>query len=191
MVFTIRKPSPTISIPRITSVVRNDTEAGPRFMIDTALRKDNVIILDSNITLGILKPDAIVRGLESEIYERIREVGLEITIIDKRFLTITDVDLLYGHHIGKDYYGEIVAFMTSRAVEIFLAEGKDAVERLNNLIGSTDPAKAPLRTLRRDYYCQIRAMPQFPNIYQNILHSSSRSAAKGEIEHFLTVRSNA
>jgi len=117
--------------------------------------------------------------------------GLETTLVDKRFLTVTDVNLLYGGHIGAVYYSEIVAFMTSREVEIFLAEGKEAVEILNNLVGSNDPAKAPVGTLRRDYYCQTRVMPQFPNIYQNMLHSSSGNKVKDEIEHFLTVRSNA
>ncbi len=178
-----------LSIPKIVSILREDTERGPKFTITDTLRREKTVGLDSDVTIGILKPDAIVRRLGPKIYGQISRAGMTVEIIDNRKLASEEIAFLYERHIGAPYYNEIVAFMTSTKVEIFMAEGKGVVAALSTLIGSTDPKKSITGTIRRDYYTPNRVFPQFPNIYQNLIHSSDEARVAQELQHFLGVRS--
>ncbi|MGI0133646.1 MAG: nucleoside-diphosphate kinase [Candidatus Micrarchaeaceae archaeon] len=169
----------------IVSVLRTTTG----FVIEEKSGSRIELQLDGNTTLGILKPDTITRGIEKVVYARIAEDGLGMLITDRRKLVPKDICFLYPAHVGKPYFSEIEGFMTSCECEIFLAHGANALQRLNALVGNTDPSKAVGGTIRGDLYAKQRALPQFPNVYQNVLHSSSSiDDSKREIVYFLRIR---
>ncbi len=178
------------SLPKIVSVLRKDNLPTPEFvMTDTINQRLSVVIPNPNITLGILKPDAIVRGLEDKIYQRIMDDKIRVWKLDKRKLSDKDVNVLYGKHAMAPYYPEILAFMMSIEVEIFLGEGNDVVSRLSALVGKTNPLEAQRGTIRGDYFTSTLAFPQFLNIYQNIIHSSDKLNVDRELQYFLMLRS--
>jgi nucleoside-diphosphate kinase len=54
-------------------------------------------------------------------------------------------------HRERPFYGELVEFMTSGAVVPLALERDNAVPRLREVIGSTDPAEAAEGTIRKLY----------------------------------------
>lgn len=140
--------------------------------------------IDMEQTLCILKPDAIRRSLESDVYKRINSFGLKIYHLYRTILTENDINFLYGSHKDEWYYPEILDFMGYYYSEISIIEGKNSIGLMNKIIGFTDPSKAKNGTIRGDFYIEKRIFPQFPNIYQNIIHSSSKRRAKEEIIFF-------
>ncbi len=171
--------------PSIVSELRTGDNDRQTFTLTTRQGVQREICIDSDVTLGIIKPDATTRGLEDAIYSRIEGLGFDVIVLARRRLIQEDIDFLYHAHIGKPYYPEIVAFMTSTEVEIFLVTGKDVVSKLNQIVGFTDPSKAQTNTIRGDLYAKDRVMPQFPNIYQNSIHSSSSDRVRDELAYFL------
>lgn len=122
----------------------------------------------------MLKPDAIARNLEDEIYRRIKERGFEIYKKKRLRLSKRIVNKIYNHNKDKPFHHEYVNYMTYGYSEAFLAillNGKDAIEELNLVVGYMDPEKAEKWTVRgalgiKNYF------KEFPNILQNLIHSS-------------------
>src|SRR5262249_12970052 len=104
-------------------------------------------------TVGIVKPDAT--GRIAEILERVTRAGF---VIDEgRVLTLTrdETAAFYGAHLGRSYYEEHAAFMTSGPSAFLLLsagwEPAEVVCRFRQLLGTTDPAEALPGTIRRDF----------------------------------------
>lgn len=130
-------------------------------------------------TLGMLKPDCLSRKLEIEAYRRITEVGFEITYSKKITLTESDVKSLYFRCQDKEYFERMIEFLTSSESIIFIAKHnkKDAIDRMNILVGFTEPLKAEFGTLRE--------LGQ--NVQCNIAHSSDSIASfKKESSYFFS-----
>jgi nucleoside-diphosphate kinase len=82
----------------------------------------------------------------------------------------------YAVHKGKPFYEELVNHITSAPIVAAVFEGENAVERIRKIVGDTDPAKAALGTIRREFGLDIR---------RNSTHASdSVENAEKEIELF-------
>ena len=57
----------------------------------------------------------------------------------------------YAVHEGRPFYDELVEFMTSGPVIPMVLEAPDAVSKLREAIGATDPAEAADGTVRKLY----------------------------------------
>jgi len=68
---------------------------------------------EGEVTLAILKPDVIRRSLLGDLDTMISEGGLTILAKDMKVLTTSDIEFLYGEHIGKDFYPRTKDFMVS------------------------------------------------------------------------------
>ncbi len=103
-------------------------------------------------TFVMLKPEAVTRRLIGEIIRRIESNGLRISALklihadQQRHAT-----RLYEMHVGKPFYQALLNHITSGPVVPMVAEGEGAVEKMRRIIGATDPAKAEVGTIRRDY----------------------------------------
>ena len=62
----------------------------------------------------------------------------------------------YATHRGQPYFIELVDYITSGPVVAMELSGDDAVRRLRELVGSTDPADAPAGTIRHKYGLTLR-----------------------------------
>jgi nucleoside-diphosphate kinase len=127
-------------------------------------------------TLVIVKPDAVRRGLIGEVLGRLERKGLRIE--DMRRMRI-DRDLAerhYDEHRDKEFFGELVDFITSGEVVVARVVGEQAVSVVRILMGPTDPAAAPPGTIRGDYGVVIT---------ENLVHGSdSPESAKRELDLF-------
>ena len=114
-------------------------------------------------TLFIIKPDAVYRKLIGVILSRFESKGF---IFKKLKLVSLDQETaakLYEPHKDKPFFNELIDFITSGPVIISIVEGKDAVNVVRHMIGSTKSYEAEPGTIRGDFGLDLTA---------NIIHAS-------------------
>ena len=127
-------------------------------------------------TLVLVKPDAMQRGLASEVLGRFEGRGLKIVAV--RMLQIDEALAArhYAEHVGKPFYERLCNFITSGPVIAAVFEADDAVALARQTIGATDPAKAVPGSIRGDFGI---------NMGRNMVHGSdSRESAAREMALF-------
>jgi len=138
-------------------------------------------------TVGIIKPEAIERGLADIICKRITDSGLTIESQIKKKPTSEEFDLIYGrvqepewlHEARRDY-------LTSNEVIFLIVYGEDAVKRLLELRGTSDQKQVSTGTIRGDLapdqdYAELRAQKK---IALNVFHAcDTEEEAKILIDH--------
>lgn len=102
-------------------------------------------------TLAIIKPDATERGYTGRILAHLEEAGFRIRALRSMRLSQRQAGEFYAVHRERPFYGELVEFMTSGMVVPVVLERDDAVARLREVIGATDPAEAAEGTVRALY----------------------------------------
>lgn len=105
----------------------------------------------SNLTLTILKPDCVRKGITGEVTKRIQEAGFTIKAMKMTRLTEQTAGGFYAVHRERPFFGELVAFMSSGPCVPMLLEKENAVADFRKLIGATDPAEAEEGTIRKDF----------------------------------------
>lgn len=99
-------------------------------------------------TLAIVKPDAVSRNLAGKVLGHLEEKGFRIRALRMMRLSEAQAQAFYEVHKERPFYGSLVKFMTSGAVVPVLLEADDAVAKLRDAIGATDPAEAAAGTVR-------------------------------------------
>jgi len=104
--------------------------------------------------------------------------GLTIIASKTQRLALNEICILYDRCRQKDFFKEMSAFLTSGDVLIFIVEGEDAINLLNETVGDTDPHKATKNTIRGRFG---------ESIMKNICHSSmDYESFKKEVKIFFT-----
>src|SRR3990167_5127252 len=101
-------------------------------------------------TLTIIKPDAVARGVIGQIISRFEQTGLKVLAARLLHLSPAQAGGFYIVHKARPFYASLCAFMTSGPCMPIVLEGENAIVRLRDLMGATDPAKAAPGTIRRD-----------------------------------------
>lgn len=104
-----------------------------------------------NITLAIIKPDAMQAKNQGKIIDRFLQAGFNIKAARVMRLTMAQAENFYAIHRERPFFGELTKFMTSGAVMPLVLEKANAVEDYRNLIGATDPVEAADGTIRKDF----------------------------------------
>lgn len=102
-------------------------------------------------TLAIIKPDAVAAGKAGKILAHLEGAGFTVRALRMTRLTREQAGAFYAVHRERPFYAELVEFMTSGPCIPMLLESGDAVSRLRETIGATDPAEAAEGTVRRLY----------------------------------------
>lgn len=127
-------------------------------------------------SLVLIKPDAMKRGLSTTILSRLETKGLKLVGLRMLHIDKAMAERHYSVHSEKPFFGELIEFITSTPIVAAVFEGENAVENIRKLMGNTNPAKADVGTIRRDFGLDIQ---------QNATHSSdSVETAKKEISLF-------
>ena len=131
----------------------------------------------SDRTLVLLKPDAVRRKLTGQIIARIEAKDLTIVAMDLRQLDEATLSQHYAEHVGKGFYTDLVAFMSSGPVVAMVVEGpEDTWEVMRTLMGATNSRKAAGGTIRGDLSASFT---------ENLVHGSdSLASAEREIGIF-------
>ncbi|MDD2960820.1 MAG: nucleoside-diphosphate kinase [Muribaculaceae bacterium] len=123
-------------------------------------------------TLVILKPSAIARELIGKVITRFEEKGLLIVGIKMMKLSEELLREHYSHLVSKPFFPLILDSMTALPVIVMCVKGKDAVEVVRQMTGTTNSRKAAPGTIRGDFGMSGQ---------ENIVHASD-SVESAEIE---------
>jgi nucleoside-diphosphate kinase len=107
--------------------------------------------LPTELTLGMLKPDAIAGGKAGLIIAHIQREGFLVRAARLTRLSRAEAGKFYEVHKERPFYRDLVEFMTSGPVLPMALEREDAVARFREVIGATDPAEAAAGTIRKLY----------------------------------------
>ncbi len=102
-------------------------------------------------TLAIIKPDAVERRVAGRIIQRIEDEGFQIRAIKRVHLSRREAEGFYAVHRERPFFGSLTAFMSSGPAIVLVLEAADAISKWRTLMGATDPAKADLGTLRKEF----------------------------------------
>lgn len=134
-------------------------------------------------TLLLIKPDGVARGLEETIAKRIEKAGLKIVRRELFNLTTQDAIDLYSPHLGKPFYQGLINFITSGPIVAHIIEGENAIARVRELMGATDPRNAAAGTIRGDL--KEKNIFTADGTMKNLVHGSdSPASAEREIKIF-------
>ena len=102
-------------------------------------------------TLAIIKPDAVQSGKAGKVLAHLEQSGFKVRALRMVRLDAGAAGEFYGVHKERPFYGSLVAFMTSGPAIPLVLEAADAVKKLREVIGATDPAEAAPGTVRKLY----------------------------------------
>jgi len=102
-------------------------------------------------TLAIIKPDGVAAGKAGRILAHLEGAGFVVRALRMTRLTVDQARAFYAVHEGRPFYDELVDFMTSGPCIPMILERSDAVAKLRETIGATDPAAAAEGTVRKLY----------------------------------------
>src|SRR6267154_2468879 len=101
------------------------------------------------LTLAIIKPDAVKRALAGKIVAHLEGAGFAVRAARLIKLSTAQAEAFYEVHRERPFYRSLVTFMTSGPALALALD--DAVTRLREVIGATDPAEAKPGTVRKLY----------------------------------------
>ncbi len=104
---------------------------------------------NTQITLCIIKPDAVTNRHQGRVVQRILDEGFEIAAMRQLRLSRAEAEGFYAVHRERPFFRSLVDTMTSGPVVVIALRRSDAVQHWRNVIGATDPAKAAEGTLRQ------------------------------------------
>jgi len=133
--------------------------------------------------LILIKPDGLKKSLTGNILTRLSETKLEI--VAAKMVRVSR-ELAIGHYThmkDKPFFEELIKYIQGelhdrRKVMAMVYWGEDALLKIRQLAGGTNPEEADPTTIRGSYG---RITTQ--GLYENVLHaSSSESEAEREIK---------
>lgn len=107
--------------------------------------------MSEETTLAIIKPDAFGAGHAGDIISHLEGEGFRIRAARVLRLGREQAEAFYAVHREKPFFSSLVAFMTSDPCMPLALEREDAVSRLREVIGATDPDEAEAGTVRAKY----------------------------------------
>lgn len=132
----------------------------------------------SNLTFGIIKPDAVKKGVHGAIIQRILDDGFKIRGMKLIHQTRKQAEGFYEVHKERPFFGELTEFMSSGPCVVMVLEKENAVPEWRRLMGATNPSEADEGTLRKEFASSIG---------ENAVHGSdSEENAAIEIAYFFS-----
>lgn len=123
-------------------------------------------------TFAILKPDAIERNLVDTIITRIELAGFNITKSEVKRADHKTILEHYVHIANKPFFTKIVEYMTRGDVFLLELERVDAINKLREIVGKTNPLEADPGTIRGDL-----GVPPIRDHMENLIHCSDSQEA--------------
>ena len=125
-----------------------------------------------NITLMMIKPDAVENGHIGNILEKVTSSDFQIKALKLTQLSKNDAKRFYEVHKERPFYNDLVTFMSRGPILAAVLKKKNAVIDFRTLIGATNPSEANKGTIRNLYATSIS---------ENAVHGSD-SEENAEIE---------
>ena len=125
-------------------------------------------------TLILIKPDGVKRNLIGKVLARFEEEGLRIVALKMFQMSLELAEAFYAVHREKPFFASLCRYMTSGPIVAAVLEGEEAIGRVREIMGATDPKKAAPGTLRALYGLSVE---------ENTVHGSdSPESAQREMD---------
>ncbi len=132
--------------------------------------------MTNELTLSIIKPDAVAKSVIGQIYSRFEQANLMIVAAKMVHLSREQAEGFYAVHKERPFFDALVSFMISGPVMIQVLKGPNAIAKHREIMGATNPKDAAPGTIRADFADSIDA---------NAVHGSdSAETAAQEIAYF-------
>ena len=139
--------------------------------------------MPNEATLVIIKPDGLKKSLTGNILSRLSETKLKI--IGARVMVVEEELAVkhYSHLKDKLFFQELIKYITGslhgeNRVMALVYWGKDAIQKVRDIAGATNPEEAEPISIRGAYG---RILTN--GLYENVIHaSSSPDEAQREIK---------
>ena len=130
----------------------------------------------SEVTLSLIKPDAVERNLIGKIVQIFEDNDLVIDQMKKVKVDMDFAKKFYSVHSDKPFFNDLCSYISSGPLVAMVLKGDNAVQKNRDLMGATNPKDAKLGTIRNLYAISID---------KNSVHGSdSVENAKIEIDLF-------
>ena len=129
-------------------------------------------------TFSAIKPDAVAAGQAGEILALIQKAGFKVLALRMTRLTETQARGFYAVHKERPFFEGLVKFMTEGPIVVMALQREDAIAKLREVMGATNPANAAEGTIRKRFAA---------NIERNCIHGSDAPAtAEQELRFFFS-----
>ncbi|MEW6569731.1 MAG: nucleoside-diphosphate kinase [Nitrospirota bacterium] len=129
-------------------------------------------------TLSIVKPDGVKKKLIGEVIKRFEREGLRVAALKMLKLSRDEARGFYIVHKERLFYDSLTNFMSEGPIVVMVIEGENAISRIREIMGATNPRDAAHGTIRADFASDIE---------HNIVHGSdSEESASYEIPYFFS-----
>ena len=125
-------------------------------------------------TYMMIKPEIVAAGEQKvgAILELVNRSGFRILDLKMRHLDRLTAQEFYAVHRERPFFPDLIEYITSGPVVCIRLEREDAVRKLRELVGATNPAEAAAGTIRFLYGASLQA---------NAVHASD-SVDNGRLE---------
>ncbi len=125
-------------------------------------------------TLLMIKPDTVAEGRVGDIIAVVERNRFRINRMVMTRFARERAERFYEMHRERPFFRDLVAYITSGPVVAMEVESDEAVSRVRELIGATNPAEARPGTIRAMYGKSLQ---------NNAVHASdSPASAEKELE---------
>lgn len=129
-------------------------------------------------TLSIVKPDGVKKNVIGEVIKKFEQKGLRVAALKMIKMSIDDAKGFYIVHKERPFYASLTSFMSEGPVVVMVIEGENAISKVRETMGATNPKDAAPGTIRADFASDIE---------HNIVHGSdSKESASYEIPYFFS-----
>lgn len=133
--------------------------------------------MDITQTLVVIKPDGLKKSLTGNILTKLSEAKLIIVAAKVVRVNNELAELHYAHLKKQPFFNELRKYIKGelhgknyRRVLALVYCGKNAIKKVRNLAGATNPEEAQPTTIRGAYGRITTA-----GVYENVIHASSNS----------------
>lgn len=102
-------------------------------------------------SLVLIKPDGVEKNLIGTIINHYEKAGLKVIGLKLEKVSEKLAKQHYYEHEGKIFYNNLIEFITRSPLCALVLEGNNAIERIREINGATDPKKANYGTIRNLY----------------------------------------
>jgi len=126
-------------------------------------------------TFSIIKPDAVADGHAGGILSIIEKAGFKILALRMTHMDQRQAEGFYAVHRERPFFPSLVKFMTEGPVIVMALERENAVAKLREIMGATNPANAAEGTIRKLFAKSIE---------RNCIHGSDAPETAGAELHY-------
>lgn len=122
-------------------------------------------------TVALIKPDGVKNRHIGTVLSILEATDLSIHSIVTAVWSIDFAAEFYKEHRDRDFFHDLVRFMSSGPTVAMLLRGEDAIARWRAIMGPTDPEKAPFNTIRYELAAHDGI------VMHNVVHGSDSEAS--------------